>query len=267
MSRSSGFARAALSVSLATLLAACGGGGGGPSLPGASGAASVLPNVATPAVPGTPDTPAAPGNPTGGSQQPVGAQDPEGIAALVGTVPGPDMLDPNADVRPIDESSFWTVDQYRYVAGGHAHTQVSQLSERPVTIWNTSTATLGGGTDRGHANGAFTGSVVQFLFSGTEGGTFRVVPNSLAFGQALETGARVVLVELHVGTAAPGLGATAGSAMYYASGGQVEIRRDADGKYRFSSVGSLPVAKVVETLGGIAGGSPDTMTLTLNDVR
>lgn len=259
--RFSGFTRLALSVSIVSLLAACGGGGSSlPAAPGASGAASVQPNVAGPDVPAAPVTPPVDTQP--GSSQRAGD-----IEALIGTVPTPDLQDPNADVRPIEEDSFWTVDQYRYVAGGHTHTQVSQLGERPFTVWNTSTATLGGGTDRGQANGAFTGSLVQFLFSGTEGGTFRVVPNQQALWEALSAGIKAVLVELHVGTAAPGLGSTAGSAMYYASGGRVEIRRDADGKYRFSSVGGLPVAKVVETLGGIAGGSPDTMTLTLHDVR
>ncbi|MDO4232858.1 MAG: hypothetical protein Q4D19_12075 [Lautropia sp.] len=262
MSRFSGFSRLALSVSIASLLAACGGGGGGPSLPESpAAAAGAIAGGATvnpaPVIPGS-GTPVVPENPNGGAaiNQPPVSGLPPGVNQQAG-----------GDVHPVDQNSFWTVDQYRYVAGGHTAVSDSKLDGYPFTVWNTSTFNYDGGTDTRHANGAFSGSTVQFLFSGNEGGIFDVAPNMNAFVTAVTAGAKVVLVEVYLGTSAPGLGTTAGTALYYASSGQVQISKSADGKFRFDSVGSLPIAKAIEALGGIAGGSPEQMTLTLNNVH
>jgi hypothetical protein len=155
-----------------------------------------------------------------------------------------------------DPTSYWTMDSHQYINGGHSAVSTSSPNGVLVTTAVVSTATLSGGDT---SNGAYSGSALTFAFKGEPvTGVYTVVPDRASF-VAADVSAAPILVEVTVGVAT-----TTGTSQYTASSGQVHVTRDTSGVYHFTSVATMPAAKTVDVLGGVAG-APATMTLTIVD--
>lgn len=154
-----------------------------------------------------------------------------------------------------DSPSQWSMDEHTYLNGGSSSHATQVVAGKTITVYTVSTATTTGGDK---ANGKYSGSALSISLVGIGAGSYNVVPSAAELTRA-DPATHPVLVECDVGIAV-----TTGATAYTARSGQVRVTRDADGTYRFSSVGTLPMVKTREVLGGVDG-APETMSLTIED--
>jgi len=163
--------------------------------------------------------------------------------------------DSSSDPVAATPSSYWTMDSHTYVNGGFSSQTTSTVGSRQITVAAISTATLAGGDT---SNGAYSGSALSISFVAKGAGTYTVVPDTAAL-LASDPATNPMVVQSNVG-----IGVTTGATLYTASTGQVTVIVDSAGKYHFDSVGTLPTAKTIDVLGGVAG-APGSMALTVHD--
>jgi len=149
-------------------------------------------------------------------------------------------------------NGYWTMNAYRYVDGGYS---AASTTTQGYTSAAVSTATL---TTNDLSNGAYSGSVVSFLFLGTAPGVYTLVPDQATLINT-PAAANPMVVQIVVGAAV-----TTGSTQYTAASGQVTVSLDVAGKYHFTSIGALPMTKTLDVKGGVVG-APATMSLTVFD--
>ena len=177
-----------------------------------------------------------------------------GTALLISCGGGGGGSAPVAAAQPV-QTSFWTMDTFKYVNGGFSSQSSSSNGGKNLTIAVVSTATLAGGDQN---NGAFSGSTLSFTFVDGGTGTYNIVPNLSALINGTAT-ISPISVEVNVGTAV-----TTGSSLYAAVSGQITVTRDSAGKFRFDSLGTIPTSKKLDVAGGVSGSLP-TMMLTIKD--
>lgn len=156
-------------------------------------------------------------------------------------------------------SSYWSMDGYVYVNGGHSATTTTPRDSagNVIQLTATSTATVSGGDS---SNGSYSGSAVNFMYYPLGAGTYTVVSSREVLVATPPT-SRAIFVETTVGVAT-----TSGSTQYQSrSGGSVSISVDSAGSYHFATPSPLLMGKHLEVGGGIVG-APASMELSLFDV-
>ncbi len=163
------------------------------------------------------------------------------------------------DGGPAVTTDSWTMvgstGSFGYANGGHS----AANSGHGTTVAVFSTASMGGGTDQG-GNGVYSGSSLTVSLRSAGSGLYTVVPTMEAFVAAAD-GAQVLLANVVVGT-----GVATGAERYDAQAGQVAVLFTTDGQITFKTDKALPMTRTLSVNGGIAG-APDTMALTVNEVR
>jgi uncharacterized repeat protein (TIGR02543 family) len=156
---------------------------------------------------------------------------------------------------PVDTSSnsYWTMDSYTYTSSvDSVQTHVGELYGSGMESFSVQT------------NSAYTAGGLDILFNRGSPGIYTVVPN-LAVAMAAVPPGTTPPPMMQVGC---GVGHNeTGVSNYTASSGQVQVTQTSDGKYHYTSVGSLPTTKT--TLNGVGNGLPgasQTMSLTLHNV-
>jgi hypothetical protein len=149
-------------------------------------------------------------------------------------------------------NGYWTMGTHRYVDGGYS---AASTTAQGFTADAVSTATLS--TNEAN-NGAYSGSVVSFLFLGTAAGVYTVVADEATLINT-PAASNPMVVQAVVGAAV-----ATGSTQYTAASGQVTVTLDSAGKFHFSSVGTLPTVKTLDVHGGVSG-APAALTLSVFD--
>jgi uncharacterized repeat protein (TIGR02543 family) len=139
---------------------------------------------------------------------------------------------------PAGSNSYWTMDGYTFLNYGSSQTSNNTLFNPALYVTVADGSATNGGTTL----------TITFIDIGP--GIYNIVPSEPTAGASL------MEVQSSITTL------TGISAVYTATSGQIQVAQGSDGKYHFTSVGSLPTTKIFDAPNGIGPNSPQTMSLT-----